>query len=253
MGNKYDNPFLKEVITRLDFASPFSEVKEHVPQSITKKVLSNFPISEPKQYFARELQISPAETKEKKTEGTHWFYHGKEKEKTLCLSTNFLWISYKKYQTFEVLLNDFLIVTASLFESDSDLQVNRFGLRYINDIQLTGNDVFDWNEYLSDSLLASFDIPDEKEKICRVFNNLTLNYGDMIIAFHYGVFNPDFPALVRKKAFILDYDAYYQGPMGLDEIKLKLGNFHEKIEHLFESHVKYSLRQKMGLLANAAR
>ena len=253
MGNKYENPFLKEVVARLDFATPLAEVKEHVPQSITKRVLSSFPISEPKQYFARELQISPAETKEKRTEGTHWFFHGREKDKTLCLSTDFLWINYKKYQNFEVLHDDFLTAATSLFEADSDLQVNRFGLRYINDIQLPGNDVFVWNEYLADSLLASFDIPDEKEKICRTFNNLTLNYGDMIIAFHYGVFNPDFPALVRKKTFILDYDGYYQGLMGLDEIKLKLGGFHEKIEHLFESHVKDSLRQKMGLLANAAR
>ena len=49
--------------------------------------------------------------------------------------------------------------------------------------------------------------------------------------------NPDFPAPIKKKIFILDYDAYCSGILTKDEIFKNLPIFHAEIQRLFESSI----------------
>lgn len=177
MGNEYRKPFLKEVITRLDFVSPLLKVEKTLPIELTKVISPIFPIPEPRKFIAKDLQVSPQETKEKIKGGIDWFFHGKEREKTLCISPTFIWIQYTVYDSFDSLKNDFFPIVGALFDISNDLQVNRFGLRYINSIELQENNTYDWNEYLDEKLLTIFDIPEDINKIRQAFNTLTIKEG----------------------------------------------------------------------------
>ncbi len=57
--------------------------------------------------------------------------------------------------------------------------------------------------------------------------------------------NPDYPANIVKKIFILDYDAYCEGAQEKNEILKNLDKFHLKIQQLFEYCIQDELRKVM--------
>lgn len=244
---KYHAPFLKEVIVRLDYSYPLTKLSKVLPAQIRDIVTPSFPISEPKEFIGKELEISKHATKEKIVEGTDWFFHSMDRQKTLILARDNVNISYKKYDSFDVLKQEFLSIVKELFINYDDLQGKRLGLRYINEIILTENKVLEWKDYLNGSLLNNLSFPEDPSKICRAFNNLELNEEDFIVRFQYGMFNPDYPAPIRKKSFILDYDAYYQGALNLEDITPKLDKFKVTIKSIFERSISDGLRKLMGV------
>ena len=247
MVRKYRAPFLKEVIVRLDFSSPVTKLAKTVPQGLKQMVLRSFPISEPKDFIGKELEVTKHTTKEKILEGTNWFFHSTDRQRTLAVFIDNVNITYREYDSFDVLKQDFLPIVEELFGTYKDLEGKRLGLRYINEITLSENSVLDWTKYLDERLLASLNFPRDPSKICRAFNNLELNYGDLIIRFQYGMYNADYPATIRKKSFILDYDAYYKGPQNLEDVKHNIDIFHEAIQTLFEYSISDELRILMGV------
>ncbi len=248
---QYKKHFLKKVIIRIDFISEVMQLVKNEPASIRKKLLSEFPIAEPKKTITKELQISPKhQVKETQTEGKQWFYHSKNREKTACLSRTFFYVEYNKYKSFEKLKKDFIPILHTLYEIDQNISISRFGLRYINHIELKEPKTFDWKEYLSPKLLGSFKLFKNGGKIIRAFNNFTSSDGNMILQFRYGMHNPDFPAPIKRKLYILDLDAYCQGSLEGADIEEYIDKFHEEIKKLFESVITDKLRKKMGVTQN---
>lgn len=248
MGNKYKKNFLTNVIVRVDFPNPLKT--DSLPPDITKVILKSFPISEPKKLFQMvgSFKVEPKKKFEVETgeETTEWNYYGVNREKRLIIQKDSLSISYmKSYRGYEDLKSEFLGIIDKLFEVFTDIQVNRLGLRYINEINLDETDPFNWEKYLNSNLFSNFNITENKDTIARGLNNLVLNYGNMILNFHYGMHNPDFPAPIRKKIFVLDYDAYYTGLQDLKDIESNLFTFHEEIEKLFEENITDGLREVM--------
>ncbi len=56
------------------------------------------------------------------------------------------------------------------------------------------------------------------------------------------MYNPDYPAPIKKKRFTLDLDAYYQGFHDKDEIQKNLDKYHDKIQELFELSITEKFR-----------
>ena len=61
------------------------------------------------------------------------------------------------------------------------------------------------------------------------------------------MFNPDYPAPIQKKSFILDYDAYHRGALNLEDIIPKLDKLNTIIKTIFERSIKDGLRNLMGV------
>ena len=68
----------------------------------------------------------------------------------------------------------------------------------------------------------------------------------MLLKIQYGMNNPDYPALIRSKEFILDYDAFYEGSQDKESIIENLERFHSKIEDMFEKSITDELRKVMS-------
>ena len=158
-----------------------------------------------------------------------------------------MFIVYNKYESFGAFKNHFLEIVDALFKCyGHDVVVKRFGLRYINKVHFDKGELINWDKYLDRNLLQIFNVAEDKTKICRAFHNLELNYGDMNFRFQYGVHNADYPAPLRSKDFILDFDEYYQGLQNQDEISNNLIRFHDKIEKSFEKFITEDLREVMN-------
>jgi len=245
-SDKYMKTYIREVIIRLDFTAPIPKLAKVFPQELQKAILPLFPISEPRQYIGAELMVTKNIQKHKTVQGTDWIFHGLEKEKTLTIAKDNINIAYKNYESYERLKEDFVTVIDALFNIYADLQGRRLGLRYINEVQLVEGKVFEWDRYINTKLLAMLEFPEKPEEINRAFNNLSFNYGEFLLTFQYGIYNPDFPAPVRKKNFILDFDAYRQAPQNLEDIKRSMDEFHGRIQSLFEQSITEKLRNTMA-------
>ena len=242
---KYSKPFLVDVIVRIDYTAPIDDINTVLPKGISSKALEFFPIFEPKEIITQDMLISPEGGKVKSITQHEWNYYGKNREKRLALTSKCCFIDYSKYDSFEQLKKEFMNFVKLLFETYPDLQVMRFGLRYINKIKLDESNLTDWKLYLRETLLSIFEISDSKEIIAQAFNNLILKYDDIFLNFRYGMPNPDFPAPISQKLFVLDFDAYYHGPQDYDDLAKNLDIFHERIQELFESLIEDPLREKM--------
>jgi len=207
-----------------------------------------FPILEPKEIALQKLTIGPSAPQVEKADTIReWHLWGKEREKHLVITQFFMFIEFTRYSTFEDFGAHFTTLVDSLFDVSKELRVRRLGLRYINNIELAGRNSFSWSTYLNRNLLSIFKLSQDKAKIARAFHNLELNLGDYTLRFQYGMPNPDYPAPIRKRIFVLDYDAYSVGVLTKDEIRQSLPVLHDEIESMFESCITDKLRGMMNV------
>jgi len=246
MDRCYRNPFLKKAIVRIDFTSALDISGKSLSKKASDAILKSFPIPEPKEVIAKSIELSENGAKESQTKQNHLFYYGIKREKTLCVSPFYAFLEYSTYGTFINLKEDFLILLNSI-QSDFDFSINRFGLRYINQIELKDRDPLDWNPYISENLISNINFPEIRATISRCFSSIVQQFDDgMFLNFQYGIHNPDFPSRVRQSQFILDNDAYYQGVLDVDHAKSEIDLAHSRIEANFEKSIKDDLRTIMG-------
>ena len=245
---RYEEPFLKDVIFRLDYGNRLDAFNQSLPPKLASTALKHFPISEPQKGQAQQFTVSPGAIQAKTEEMTNWIYHGKTREKTLNVTSDSLVITNRKYQKFEGFREDTDTITAVLFESQKDLVIARLGLRYINILDVPGNNPLDWSDYVDEKMLGIINTHKNQGHLSRVFHIVEFNYGDLYAKFQFGIPNPDYPALIKRKQFILDIDAYVQGALTKEDVLESTYTAHEKIQELFESSIHDSTRQLMKLI-----
>ena len=241
----YKKNYLTKVIVRIDFPAPIPDLKNKISPIFTKSVMEFFPVAEPRKSIRQELKITADELKQKRTEFTEWRFKGLKSEKTLTIIPNAIFIDYTSYNNFEQLKEEFLGVLKSFFLSYEDMVGSRLGLRYINNIELENNDPLSWEGYIKNQLLCLFKFYEEPECLARIFHNIGLNFDYFNLRYQFGMHNPDFPLTIRKKIFVLDFDAYSQSPHEFENISNHLDDFHYRIQELFEKSITENYR---GLL-----
>lgn len=246
----YKKNFLKQVIAKIDFAVPVPQFASDLPKQALTVIKKRFPVREEKKQVTQQLMFSTAAgVRQAKAETFQFFYHSRDKSRVVTTTAESMLVEHKKYKSFETLQEDFVTSMNAIEAVANGLQIQRFGLRYIDNIEFPKEQKpTDWTKYIQDDLLTSFDIADDRSKICRAFNVLEMNYGDFHLRFQYGMPNPDFPAVIKQKIFVLDYDAFCQGPLTTTEVTAKLVHFHDMINDSFESVIKDGLREKMGMI-----
>jgi uncharacterized protein (TIGR04255 family) len=242
---KYKKDFLKKVIVRIDFDTPLPIAKKGPAPRIYDTIKDRFPITEEKMFKGKELLIGPGDTKERSIETKEWHYYGKSRKKHLTITPGAVFVEYDKYEYYEILKEDFLSVVESIFMSYPKVQVKRLGLRYIDNIEILNESPTDWDKYLKPELNTVFALIDNKETISRAFHVLELNFGEDFLRFQFGMFNPDYPASIKKKLYTLDFDMYVTRLLNKSEIDETLDHFHEKINRSFEDVITDELRKKM--------
>lgn len=251
MGRVYERPYLEKVITRVDLASPSLDVAGGLPAAVSKKLLPLFPIIEPREVKSAVLEISPSSAKASQpTTEMNWILFGRDKEKDLLIAPDHFYIEQRRYKCFENLKTEFDAVLDTLAGAFPAMPISRFGLRYINKIEPDDeSEPLNWEGLINPSLLAIFRLPQETDAVCRAFHNLTVRFDDSMLTLQYGMHNPDFPAVIKRKVFVIDIDASYRGALSVEDVRRNADEFHDRIEAAFEDVILDDLREMMGVVA----
>ncbi len=241
----YQKSFLKEVIAKIDFASPVEKLEKGVPAKLVSTIVKNFPIVEPADLVMQEFALEGSALKSKQTATKRWNYYSKERDRQLTLAPQSVFVQYKNYSSYEIAKEQFGTVVDVLNTAFPDTLASRFGLRYINQIDLALDGPTDWGTYINDKLLCSRDFYNSDEPITRLITIAELKYGDMGVRFQFGMPNPDYPAPVRRPLFVLDLDASISEAHPLAETMGYMDKAHDQIQAIFERSITQALREKM--------
>ena len=207
----YQKPFLKEAIARIDFVAPVEGLEKTLPPKLAKALSQYFPINEPIDAIARELQLTGDQVQQRETRFKQWNFFGKEREKQLSLAPAYMFVTYKRYTTFEDMKTQVSAVVDAVAKAFPDTRAGRFGLRYINSIEILDLPTpTSWGEYITDALLGTMGFFTQPEHLTRFIQIAELKYGDLDVRFQFGMPNPDYPAMIKRAQFVLDLDAYVQ-------------------------------------------
>lgn len=244
---EYGQNYLTEVVARIDFVSPLANIKDQLPQSISKAALSNFPINEVEKGVAQQFELTPGSMSTRAEEVTFWNFYSRGRGKWLQIQPKAMFVSYKRYTTYQELRSDFIGICNALFEAFHEAQPSRLGLRYINQINAGSGNPLNWSTFINGELLGLFSFKSEDAEFNRIFH--TLEYvikEEFNLRFQFGLHNPDYPATIRRRLFTLDYDAYYKGLLEPGDVETSLDSFHQVIQAMFEGSITENLREKMN-------
>jgi uncharacterized protein (TIGR04255 family) len=244
----YKNNFLTKVIVRIDFLNKLESVNKQIPKDLNNIIKKYFPIVEPSESILKDLRIDKSKVGEIETKKIFdWNFFGKNRKKQLHINWENMFIVFYEYNSFEELLKNFIDISERMFENyNSNFQIKRLGLRYINEIEIPGKNPIYWNRYINSNLLSIFKFTEERKEIAKVLNTLELNFETFLFRFQYGAHNPDYPSVIKRRIFILDYDAYSNMVTELSEIKESLPIFHNKIKEYFEKSITNGFRRKLN-------
>lgn len=243
----YDKTFLKEVIARVDFPSAIQAVTEDLPAKVRKAALSRFPILEPRKVQEQELQFSNAGFSASTREQNQWAFFGKDREKSIVIGPQHIVQSTKAYSSYEDFADDLFTVTGAFSLIDPDSTVSRIGLRYVNVIELPEGDPLDWSDYINERMLGIIDLDQRRQNISRAFHILEYAFGNINLKFQFGVANPDYPAAVKRRQFVLDLDAYSIGSYEQRELRGVVEDSHALIQEFFELSITDETRNLLKL------
>lgn len=243
----YRNPFIKEAIMRFDFPTTIPDFEKGLPPKISEAALKIFPIFEPEKIQTHEVEFGGQETKTKTVEISNLVFHGLDKDKTLSISANALYVQVRQYKTFELFLEETLKPLDALCKVFPEIRANRVGLRYVNILEVGDKDPLDWAEFINANLLGIIDFH-EKERLSRAFQILEYNFDEDSLKFQVGIANPDYPAKIKRRQFILDMDASSVGAFDFQEMVAKIKSGHERIQTLFESSITDVTRDAMKVV-----
>lgn len=250
MEPRYSNPFVKEAILRVDLSPAIDVNDEIVEGPFAAANSARFPNVEPRVQAGQEFQFGPEGMSTKEVEKREWRLLGGDRKRRLVLAEGALIASCKEYSGWSELRQDFVTALDSLVGIFPDMQITRLGVRYVNFVSLQEANPFVWREWIDSRLTGPLEFPDDPRRITRSMHILQLEYPDGFqLKYQFGLPNPDFPAPVKQKHFVMDLDASASRILTVADVKKLLDPMHEAIKELFESSITDGLRGKMGVVA----
>ena len=249
-GEKYENPYLNEVIFRINFSNipSLSGNNKEAAKDFHEKISKEFPNSIIKRNHAFNIDID-ADTG-KPTQITQdgnllWIFKNRKHDKSVELTSNSLILHYEKgaYTHFRYFLEDIILLINSL-KKYSPKDLSFLGLRYIN--QIDGKTIPELKQCINPDYFSDYIINlDETEDFIQVLNKLSLKKEDYILNFQYGLFNAAYPNPNFDKDFILDFDCTTKKVKVIDEVIDELKQMNKFIQFKFEDSITDVLREEM--------
>lgn len=245
---KYQNPYLTNVIFKLDFKN-IENFDKVFAENLMNHLKQDFSLSETdKKMFEYTAQFDGKNKMDSHVESPIYiFYDSELKQKQITIAHNFLAVEFFHYDGFDSFLNIISKVSSAFNELYQENFISRVGLRYLNQITQTKTKLFDWGKLIDKSLIANVNTYfKNNSNIARSVSQTILNYDKYFLNFTYGFFNSDYPAKVAKNEFLLDLDCFAVNIEKTTIINDYIKPFHHEIQKHFENAVKPDLRTLMG-------
>lgn len=249
----YKKNFLTKTILRFDFGvvpslkgtekSEFSAHIEDIYPLVTSKPTTTISVNfGPKGSAIQEEVTAMLWEHRKVQDGT----------RVVFLTADFLAIEYgpNDYDHFPLFRAEAERVFGAFQAVYQPAHINRVGLRYINEVTQPQGNPLDWAGLIKPDLITSAKacFP-ESAKMVRSVHQLQMQRGDLTMRFAYGISNPDFPAALSRRHFLLDYDCFRQEAMPSNEVLGTLDRLNTLCESMFEISIDDGLRQQMEVIS----
>lgn len=247
----YNKHFLSKVICRVDFGNPLPE-ELFSTLSLGEDIAQSFPIRGKDQIEnASNINVikkqgeSPVVSEEITTFVRKEFVDSTGKNRCY-MSRKYIILDYNNYDGFEALHADFMKLIDRIKIYNVDILMERFGLRYINTFN---SDTFKIQKGYFSSEVNSFIGATNVDGmlLSRAMGHTEFINDDIRLNANFGKYNRNYPGILQKNDFVLDYDAFVQGTYKISEaFPQKLLKAHEMVQNIFESHITEKLRAVMN-------
>ncbi len=243
----YRTNFLTQVVVRFDFVAPIPSLDADLPQKLAAILTSSFPILEPQAARMLELNLGVGhDVKQVQTSFKQYNLFGREREKQLSLGSRFMFVVYTKYSKYEEMRKTVADGIYALIAEYPDTKVARFGLRYINTLDMNNIDAINqWTRYISPDLIGPLGHFD-RTKLTKWMQVAEMKCGELEMRFQFGLPNPDHPSVIRRPVFVLDLDSYVQAAHEFAQSLQYMDKAHECIQEQFERSITDGLRESMN-------
>lgn len=241
----YSKNFLKEVIFKIDY-SPIVLISKEISSDFQEKMRQDLLSLERQELTQFSTTFEPSGTgKSETTKKPLYVFWNKEKSIKISLSEAFISFespSYGNFESFKFMIEN---VYNNFYQYYKPLNITRIGLRYINQISIKEGNPFDLDNYISPVLTHTLsNFFNDKTELARAIHQFTLNKGEYVLLFTYGILNGFFPARISQKEFLLDYDCSTNN-VNEQNISQYLEDYHREIQLLFEKSIQDELRKLM--------
>lgn len=250
----YRQDYLSKVILRADFESGLVGSLAERSQ-FSDQIALLFPHVSSLSMMELQIEMGEAGSNDVKqlNKGSQWT-HRKSVDGTAqaCLGPGHLTLEYGPgdYESFDAFFNEFKVLIEKLEECFGAFDLNRIGLRYVNEIRLPGR-ALDWKGIIRPELVAAVLAPAVTGgRLLRSMHQVVELHDEDQILFNYGIFNPDFPAPVVQRFFILDIDCSRAGCIPVAEALSCVKQLNAHATATFEASIDGGLRETMGVKEN---
>ena len=242
----YIRSCLSQVIIRLDFLE-FIDNNILFGSSVEREVLNSFPRKGMQQivrFQTMNVIADPNGTRAEQTtrDGVQQEFSDPLGNK-MVLSNKFIIMEINQYTNYEEVMQMFVPVLKQLLERIR-LTSMRTGIRYINFFSDEG--LRPKKNYFVASVGALFD---SKQSNGNCIRSMAMNeyiVEDMRLNFRFGMYNPQYPQLMKKANFVLDYDCFCdEAVVGFDAMMSHIQKGHDMIQRAFEDSITEQLRKVM--------
>ena len=246
----YKKNTLTTVIFRVDFLNPIN-VED---ASLNKKCISIYPVVQEETVNENTVQTTVNEKGEMSIErNTNTFvnrkYSNRQLSRAITVSPRAVFTEIKDYSSYDEISKTFITVFDAIRNSNPDIEISRVGMRYINEIDVTNYKKTARKNYVKSQLFESpFDGILEKAAQARTQHLVELVIDDYRVRCVTGLFNPDYPAVIKRNVITLDFDAFIQGGMSSEEVHSYLDKFHSSIVSLYEASILTKQRDLMEIV-----
>jgi uncharacterized protein (TIGR04255 family) len=244
---KYKKNYLSQVVCQLNFAA-LEAVNDTSMKAYKESLGNGYAELSTVMQKGIVIQNDGTDLHTEVEDKNMWQIESSDKSHTIVISKETLTINFTHYEGFRQYIEIVEKAHELFFGVFQDLQqINRLGLRYINQIKIEQTDV-NWAEYIDSKLTESLKFVDY-DKIRRSMHSLVIEHDDETrINFNYGIFNQYFPAPVIDNEFIIDFDAYASSAVKASECRKLIEKFNTIIAIYFEKSITDKLREKMEII-----
>lgn len=247
----YKRNFLDRVIVHCQLHDQW-EIKDELPSPLKSALLKIAPIVREAitQNTTVTIEQSTGTTIENSEQAKKWFFSNPEKGYAVSIAHDYFSIEYTLYKSIDELKELLEKIILEIKEELGEFIVKKLGVRYVDIFQFGTEDPLDWDKYISKEYLVTTDtLPPEADRknLSRAFNRMEYTYPDeMQVIINYGIHNPNYPAPIRLRQYILDTDIQSLGLFNSDELRDKVDQFQVKANEIFESAITEKVRSLMN-------
>ena len=217
------------------------DIDKGLKDTITARVGQEPVMSENQLVF---LGIKPGSSMSEINKEIQWNFNGSPVR--VIINSQWFQVITLKYTNFK----EFHPVISQIFEVVSKTyspNFNRIALRYINNIAFKEGNTYDFSDYIDDSL-TSFTLRFRDNDLKRSIGSMELRDESLNVntKFNFGFFNGEYPNIISKREFVLDYDAFTLFNPTSDRIEDILQRLRTNNNSLFEKSIKDGLRKEMN-------